>query len=136
MQTATQMRALGRFEVKAWEEDERDDTPGLPKLTRSRIRQSFHGDLEGDAHVEFLMAYREDGGASFVGTYRVIGRLGDRWGSFVLQDSGTFESGRVMGRWAVVPGTGTGELRGLHGRGSFISTSRSESSYTLDYDFD
>ena len=41
--------------------------------------------------VRFLQAVRHDGTASFVGIERVTGRIGDRQGSFLLQDAGTLE---------------------------------------------
>jgi hypothetical protein len=61
------------------------------------------------------MVYPGDGSAKFVGLERVVGRLGDRWGSFVLEHSGTFEGGVAEASWSVVPGSGTGEPRGLRG---------------------
>lgn len=50
------------------------------------------------------MVYREDGSASFVGLKRVVGRVGGRSGSFVLQHSGTFEGG--IAKATLVCGTG------------------------------
>src|SRR5262245_14946459 len=101
-------RARATFEVKTWEEKPCDPVEGAPKLTRATVTKVFHGDLEGEGKVEYLMLYREDGSASFVGLERVAGRLGGRAGSFVLQHSGTFEAGTAKTTWSVVPGSGTG----------------------------
>ena len=35
----------------------------------------------------------------------------------MLEHSGTFEGGVAEASWSVVPGSGTGELRGLRGEG-------------------
>ena len=128
--------ARATFEVKTWEETPYDPIEGMPKLTRARVTKVFHGDLEGEGKVEYLMLYREDGSASFVGLERVVGRLGGRSGSFVLQHSGTFEGGAAKTTWSVVPGSGTGSLRGLRGQGGFASGHAQSYAITLDYDFE
>jgi hypothetical protein len=82
------------------------------------------------------MTHRDDGSVSFVGLERVVGRIADRPGSFVLQHIGTFEGGTATISWSVVPGSGTGELRGLRGEGEFSSGHAESYPMTLDYDFE
>lgn len=88
------IHATATFEVKAWEEKPYDEIDEGPKLTRASVTKSFSGDIEGEGTVEYLMIHRDDGSASFVGLERVVGRVGDRSGSFVLQHTGTFEGAR------------------------------------------
>lgn len=128
--------ATGTFEVKNWEEKTYDEIGGKAKLTRASVKQAFAGDLEGEGAVEYLMAYRHDGSASFAGLLRVTGRLGGRSGSFVLQLSGTYEDQTAKATWTVVRGAGTGELLGLRGEGGFVAAHGPHGSVTLDYDFD
>ncbi len=128
--------AKGRFEVKTWDENPYDETDGGLKLTRASVTKSFRGGIEGEGTLEYLMVYPGDGSAKFVGLERVVGRLGDRWGSFVLEHSGTFEGGVAEASWSVVPGSGTGELRGLRGEGGFASADAQRYPITLDYDFE
>jgi len=66
----------------------------------------------------------------------VVGRIGGRSGSFVLQLSGTFEDGTVKATWSVVPGSGTNDLRSLRGEGHFAAPSGQSASVTLDYDIE
>ena len=106
-----------------------------PRLTRATVTKSFHGEIEGEGALEYLMVHRDDGSASFVGLERVIGRLGDRSGSFVLQHTGTFEGGTAKATCVVVPGSATGDLEGLRGEASFAAHGR-EAPITLDYDFE
>ena len=127
--------ATGIIETKTWGEQPYDESEGLPKLTRGSMTGSFHADIEGDATVETLMVYRDDGSASFVGLQRVIGRIGDRSGSFVLQASGTFGGGTGKCAWLIVPGSGTGDLRGLQGEGGYVWDGQT-TRFTLDYDFE
>ena len=129
-------RATGTFEVKTWDEKPYDESGGGAKLTRARVTKSFHGDIEGEGTLEYLMAYRGDGSASFVGLERVVGQVGGRSGSFVLQHGGTFEGGTAKVTWLVVPGCGTGDLRGLRGEGGFASGHQQRYPMTLDYDFE
>lgn len=82
------------------------------------------------------MMYREDGSTSFAGLERIVGRLGNRLGSFVLQHTGIFEGGVAKAHYAVVPGSGPGELRGLRGEGDFASGHAPQYPMALDYDFE
>jgi hypothetical protein len=128
-------QAQATFQVKTWEERAFSEVEGGPRLTRATVTKSFGGDIEGEAALEYLMMYRADGSASFVGLERVVGRIAGRSGSFVLQHSGTFEGGTARCACAVVPGSGTGELRGLRGAGAFAAAHGEPYSMTLDYDF-
>ena len=113
--------ATGTFEIKRWEETPYAEGDGGPKLSRASMVNAFRGEIEGQSALEYLLVYRDDGGASYVGMERVVGRVGDRSGSFVLQVDGTFAGETAKGTWRVVPGAGTGELRGLRGEGAFVA---------------
>jgi hypothetical protein len=127
--------AKAQFKVTNWDEQPYDESG--PKLTRASVTQTYTGDIVGEGKVEYLMAYREDGSASYVSSERVVGRLGGREGSFVLQGSGTFEGGTARVRYSVVPGSGTGDLANLRGEGGIESVHGAEySTATLNYDFD
>jgi hypothetical protein len=128
--------AKGTFEVKDWKENPYDEVEGAAKVTRASVEQTFQGDIEGKGHVEYLMTYREDKTAHFVGMQRVVGKVGGRSGAFVLQLTGTFDGEKARGTWSTVPGSGTGELAGLRGQGGFEAGHGSTANVTLDYDFE
>jgi hypothetical protein len=73
---------------------------------------------------------------SFVGVERVTGSIRERSGTFVLQDAGTLNGTTVSGTWFVVPGSGTGDLRGLRGEGGFTTQLGEGADITLDYWFE
>jgi hypothetical protein len=129
------MHAEGTIEMKVWEERPYAEIEGTPKLARANGSDLYHGDIEGEATFEYLMMYHDDGSASYVGLERVVGRLGERRGSFVLQLAGRFEGGVVKATWSVVAGSGTDELRGLRGEGTLTWQDKDNTSVTLDYDF-
>lgn len=120
-----------KYEPKAYDEP----TEG-PTLTQIHVEESFSGDIEGNGTVEFLQAGRADGSASFVGIERITGKIADKEGSFLLQDSGTLEDKIVSGWWFVVPGSGTGELKGLRGKGGFRANLGEGAEVYLDYWFE
>jgi hypothetical protein len=128
--------ATGTFDGTSWNEMSFSEVEGGAKLTRASVTNTFQGDIEGEGTLEYLLIYRDDGSCSFIGAERVVGRVGDRSGSFVLQHSGIFEGGAAKGSWSVVPGTATGDLRGLRGDGGYVATHGTPASCTLTYDFE
>ena len=126
--------ANARLAIKSWDEKPYSEARDLPKLTRASVIKTFTGDIEGEGQVEYLMMYRSDGSATFVGLERIIGRIGDRAGSFVLQRIGVFESGLARESYSVIPGSGTGELRGLGGEGTSAVGHGTEHPFVLDYE--
>src|SRR5512140_1210937 len=104
------MRANATFEIKSWDEKPYAEFDGGRKLTRASVKRIYHGDIEGESSTEYLMAYTPDGSANFVGMEHIVGRLGKRKGSFVLQQTGTFTGGIANASWFVTLDSGTGEL--------------------------
>jgi hypothetical protein len=127
-------RANARFAIKNWDEKPYSEGQDLPRLTRASVTKTFTGDIEGEGHVEYLMMYRNDGSATFVGLERVVGRIGSKSGTFVLQRLGVFESGQAKESYSVIPGSATGDLRGLRGDGSSAVGHGTEHPFTLDYE--
>jgi hypothetical protein len=128
--------ANARFAITLWDEKAYSEGEDLPKLTRASVTKTFTGDIEGAGHVEYLMAYRSDGSATFVGLERISGRIGAMSGTFVLQRTGVFEGGQARESYSVIPGSATGQLRGLRGEGSSAVGHGTEHPFTLDYELD
>jgi hypothetical protein len=126
--------ANARFAIKSWDEKPYSEGPDLPKLTRAAVTKTFTGDIEGEGQVEYLMVYGPDGSATFVGLERVVGSIAGKAGTFVLQRTGVFEGGQAKESYAVVPGSGTGALRGLRGQGTSALGHGLEHPLTLDYE--
>jgi len=105
-------------------------------LDDSAIGQCFRGDIEGVGTVEFLLMYPDSSCAFFAGMQRVVGKLNGRSGSFILQTNGTYADGKAGADWFVVPGSATGELRGLHGNGGFSPVAGTSVPIRLDYNFE
>lgn len=123
-----------RFAITTWDEKPYSEGEGLPRLSRASVAKTYTGDIEGNGQVEYVMMYRSDGTAAFVGLERVAGRLGGRSGTFVLQRTGVFEEGLAKETYTVVPGSGTGDLADLRGEGRSAVGHGMEHPFTLDYE--
>ena len=134
--TRMRKQAKATFTIKSWDEKAYNEIAGGPKLTRASVTKSYQGDIEGEGKLEYLMMYRTAGSASFMGLERVTGSVGGRSGSFVLQHTGTFEDGVAKVTLSVVPGSGTGDLRGMTGEGGFSVGHQPPYAMTLDYGFE
>lgn len=128
--------ASATFEIKSWDEETFEEYDDGRKLTEAVVTKLFTGDVEGESTLRYLMAYDAEGEAIFVGIERVVGQLGDRSGSLVLQHSGTYQAGVATGTLIVVPGAGTGDLGDLRGQGGFSVKEGQTFGFTLQYEFD
>jgi hypothetical protein len=122
------------FALKAWDEKPYNELPGELKMTRSSVAYTYHGDIEGESTLDYLMVYRPDESGSFVGLERIIGRVAGRAGSFVIQHTGTFNKTDVTSTFFVVPQSGTGELATLRGEGEIVLSGHAES-YPMKFCF-
>jgi Protein of unknown function (DUF3224) len=130
-------RASATFKIEDWDEKPYAEMEDGRKLAQASVRQALSGEIEGEGEVEWLMCYRPDQTADFVGLERIVGRIGDRSGSFVaLHSAGSFDGKVARGELSIVPGSGTGELQGLRGSGEFTAPHGGEPSLTLDYELE
>ena len=126
--------AKARFAIKSWDEKPWNEGQDRPRLTRASVTRTYTGDIEGDGQVEYLMMYRGDGSATFVGLERVVGRVGGKSGTFVLQRTGVFEGGLAKESYAVISGSATGDLQGLRGDGTSAVGHGMEHPFVLSYE--
>lgn len=103
-------------------------------LGRMSIDKQFHGDLAATSKGEMLSSGNGARGSSggYVAIERVMGTLGGRAGTFVLQHSATMNRGAPTMSVTVVPDSGTGELVGLTGTLAIIITD-GKHFYEFDY---
>lgn len=126
-----------KLEIKSWDERPYRELADGQKFSRADIALSASSDvLEAEATSSSHLYYRPDGTSEFADFLHVVGRLGDRTGSFVLRGTGTYDGTQARVDYLVVPESGTGELAGISGRGVSVST---HSDYpfmplTLDYE--
>jgi hypothetical protein len=126
--------ASATFEIDSWDEQPWDESRGA-RLTRTSVRKTFHGEIEGTSVGELLMAYAENTASrAYVGFERITGRVEDRIGSFVLHHTATASGAGHAVSWSIVPDTGTGGLEGIRGEAQIIVEPKGGHSITLDYE--
>ena len=123
------------FASKTWDEKPYTEIAGGRKLTTVQAVFAYTGDIEGEGTVNYLMAYSPDGTGNFVGLEHILGRIGDRSGSFVAQHTGTFDPQSVTTHWEFVPGLGTDGLEGLVGNGELKLAGHGPYPFSFEYDF-
>ncbi|HET6335508.1 MAG TPA: DUF3224 domain-containing protein [Polyangiales bacterium] len=126
------IRAEGTFEITVVQEPPYESADGVT-LARASLSKKFSGTLEGSSTVQMLGAHTTvAGSAGYVALERLVGRVGTRAGSFVLQHNGWMQSGETHLTVTVVPDSGTGELKGLSGSMS-IRIVDGQHHYAFDY---
>jgi hypothetical protein len=111
--------ATGGFEVTHWQEELIAAHEGGRRLARATVEVRYHGGIEGHGATEYLMAYKADGTAEFVGLQRIEGSVGERAGAIVLQVTGSFDGSSTRADWRIVRGAGSAELSRTAGAGTF-----------------
>ncbi|NJN99165.1 MAG: DUF3224 domain-containing protein [Anaerolineales bacterium] len=126
--------ARSTFEISGWDQTPLDEPAAGPKLARATVKKIFRGDLEGESIAELLLCQADDGSAGYVALERVVGRLAGRTGSFVVQHNAISSGAAQNGVWFVVPGSATGDLRGLRGQAEYRHDEHG-AVFNLDYAF-
>ncbi|MEU8827175.1 DUF3224 domain-containing protein [Streptomyces sp. NPDC048636] len=129
--------ATGHFTFADWQETETGQAADGARIARAQVTNGYTGAITAPVTVcQYSIVYTTEKTGSFTGHELVDGELDGRRGGFVLAQRGTFgEDGTVHCSFEVVPGSGSGELTGLTGRGSFTAPHGvKEIVYALDYE--
>ncbi len=129
-------KATGTFAVTSGGEEPYEELDGGLKLTHASGTQVFSGDLAAEGAIHWLMLYRSDKTAQFVGLQRITGSVGGRRGTFVLAADGEHDGTGSRISWTVIPRSGTGDLAGIRGKGTLVASGGREGVYELEYDFE
>lgn len=133
-------QANASFSVKGWEETTWDGKPSHEvegdKMTHAVVQYAYQGDLEGTSNMQYLMTYGKGRQTTFIGLEQFTGKLAGRSGSFVFQHIGKDENNVVTAEFVIVPGSGTGDLQGIRGKGCVHLAGHQESyPHTFEYEF-
>lgn len=123
------LQAHGTFTVKV-----QPQTPAPAEgLARFSIDKVLSGDLEGTTKGEmFSGGDPKQGAAGYVAIELVSGTLQGKKGTFALQHFATMDASGLKMQVIVVPGSGTGQLKGIAGTFT-IRIEGGQHFYDLDY---
>jgi hypothetical protein len=127
------LHAKGTFEVTLTPLPE-GSKAGAWAPSRMALDKQFKGELVATSQGEMAASMSEvKGSGGYTAFERVTGTLKGRKGSFVLMHHGLMSQGKP-GDWgvAVVPDSGTGELKGISGRMTITITGK-QHDYLLEY---
>lgn len=127
---------------KTWDEERVGEVEGAHAVARATFTTEWKGEISGTSTCWLLISYVDgdpDKPETLVGPYTgyelVEASIGDRRGTFVLAATGDHRGGVAKTDVVVVAGSGTGELSGIRGSGSY-SADAMEYTLELDYEMD
>lgn len=125
-------KATGTFDVKSTPVTAEDNV-GDPLIGRLALDKQFSGGLVGTSKGQMLGFQGETPGTGgYVAMEMINGSLDGKKGSFALQHIGTMGDGEFDLNISVVPGSGTGELKGIAGKMAIIIEG-GKHSYVFEY---
>lgn len=129
------MKISGEFEVKLEPMETFAQGVDGVNLGRMSIDKEFKGELSANSKGEMFSAVTAvKGSAGYVAIEQVVGTLGGKKGSFVLQHYGIMANGSDSLILEVVPNSGSDELQGLAGKMN-IRIEEGQHYYDFEYDF-
>jgi hypothetical protein len=124
----------GTYRTTRWQQQEYGRVEQGPKLTLAEKDLAFEGELEGMAVARNSIVQWSTGSTVATGHLCITGRLGGRAGAFVVEESVKGGAAGAKATWRIVPESGSGELAGLTGEGSWEWKPGAEQvAYTLSY---
>lgn len=126
--------AVSPFQLDSFEEQPPYAQDDGVIYTRVLVSKTFSGDLEAQSKVEMLSVRAEPGGAGYVASERIVGRLHGKSGRLALLHIGTMQGTTPWARWPIVPGSGGGELSGISGEARIEIDSDGAHTLYLDYE--
>lgn len=115
------------FTVSHWEEAFNQGE------TMAHAKASYHitGDFEGDIAVDYSIFYLDyckeevhQSSSMFSGFLLFTGSYKGKTGTLAFKDDGSFVNGIYQNSLSIIKGTGTGELSGMTGSGSYSPTEK------------
>ena len=126
-------RAVAPFTLDAFDQAAPYAEDGDVAYAKASIVKTFAGDLAATSTVEMLSVRAGEEGAGYVALERIVGTLDGLAGTFALLHMGTMSGGDHWAKWPVVPGSGTGQLRGISGEAVIDIAPDGSHTLVLDY---
>ncbi len=131
-------RAVASFEVTGWDQGEPESGAEGPTLSHATVLKRFSGDLVAESEARLLMCQADvediTAGAGYIAREVVRGALMGREGAFVMQHWGLSASGSEETGGRIVPGSATGDLKGLTGSVEIAVDADGAHTLTIDYE--
>jgi len=128
---ANTTRSVKDWQRKTWHN--KTEVPGT-NLFRVEIFHRYEGVIEGEGSIQYLIAENKNLTGSTIALEKVTGSVDGRSGTFVFQQIGTFDHGKLNMTLTVLPGSGTDQLSGLCGQAQLVSELHQEI-YSIPFEY-
>jgi hypothetical protein len=125
--------AKGTILHNNWDEKPYHEAAPL-KSTEAKIDIVMHGEIEAAGPGRYLMQYPTAETCHYSGYLVMAGTLGGKSGQFIIYEVGDWTNGIAASKWQIVEGSGTGELKGIRGQGSYSAQHDKTVHYELSYE--
>lgn len=126
-----------RLTIKSFDEPPYRELDDGRKFTKGEVVLTVDDEaIAADITWDALSVFAADGTASYVGLMHIVGRIGERTGSFVLHGSGDYDGTTARIELTVLPWTGTDEFAGIHGTAVSVSTREDYPNMPLSLSYD
>jgi hypothetical protein len=124
----------GTYRTAGWRQQDYGSADQGPRLALAEKELVVEGEMEGKAVGRSSIVQWGAGSSVAIGHVSLTARIGDRSGSFVVEESVKGGAEGATATWRILPGSGSGELSGLAGEGSWEWRPGAEQVvYTLSY---
>ncbi|GHB38725.1 hypothetical protein GCM10007094_30250 [Pseudovibrio japonicus] len=129
------VKVVCTFNLQEWKEEVVEVLSQTGKVSSVRACGPLEGDIAGQVNTLYLLYYVTEKQGNYTGYTRVSGHHDMREGTFIIEETGVFDEEVVRSSVRVVPGSGTGDFKGILGTGSFASSHGSsvESRFELEF---
>lgn len=125
--------AKGTIQHNNWDEKPYHEVAGL-KSAEAHIDIVMQGDIEASGPSRSLMQYPDGKTCHYAGYLTLTGSIEGKRGSFIIFETGLWSDGTANSRWQIVENSGTGQLKGLTGKGSYAAQHDKTVHYELEYE--
>jgi hypothetical protein len=126
-------RATASFVIDRWDERLLLEEPGI-RLVHTSLSKTFRGEVEGTSVGEMIMAGAQQDSKAYTGFERIVAKVHDKQGTFVLHHDASMHRQGGAATWRVMEDSGTGELEGIRGNATLERLPDGTHTFTLDYE--
>jgi len=120
------------FDIISWEEKPYLELNDGVKYSKISVAKTYHGRLEGNGQLEYLMVYYSDGQATFVGVEHFDGTFDGKKGSIAFEHKGIFKDGMAESEFITIVASALDGLVGLNLEGHY----KTGHSMTIEFELD
>jgi len=130
------MKANTKIKIKQMEITPFAENAEGPKLSTGNFTLTYDGDLKGEGILRELWLFHSDSYGEVYGLERITGSIAGKQGSFITEHKGELKNGFLTKKIKIINGSGTGDLKGIHGETEIHTGPQDEVPAVYEYSFE